>query len=253
MADRRSIEAARGAGRAFMEQTRYEHLSPSDQMRGLPPPPLEKPYTKGRRVVTLPSSFPSAGAVDLRTAIDRRESVRSYAPEPLALDEAAFLLWSTQGVKKAVRDFYTLRTVPSAGARHALETYLLANRVEGLAPGLYRYLALEHQLVEETTEIGIAGRIAEACGSQPQITASAVSFIWTAVAYRMTWRYGERGYRYLHLDAGHACQNLYLAAGAIGCGTCAIAAFHDGMLNELLGVDGEEEFALYVATVGKVP
>lgn len=252
MADHRSIEAIRGTGRVFMEQTRYEHLSPSDQMRGLPPPPLEKAYTKGRQAVPLPSSFPSAGAVDLRTAIDRRESVRAYGPEPLTLDEIAFLLWSTQGVKKAVRDFYTFRTVPSAGARHALETYLLVNRVEGLAPGLYRYLALEHHLAEETTEIGIAGRIAEACIRQPQITASAVSFIWTAVAYRMTWRYGERGYRYLHLDAGHACQNLYLAAGAIGCGTCAIAAFHDDMLNELLGVDGEEEFALYVATVGKV-
>jgi SagB-type dehydrogenase family enzyme len=253
MAYRRSIQATRGAGHAFMEQTRYEHLSASDQMLGRPPPPLEKPYTQGKRIVPLPSSFPSADDLDLRTAIDRRESVRSYAPEPLTLEEVAFLLWSTQGVKKVFPGFYTLRTVPSAGARHALETYLLANRVEGLAPGLYRYLALEHRLAEETTEPGIADRAMEACVNQPHVAASAVSFIWTAVAYRMTWRYGERGYRYLHLDAGHACQNLYLAAEVVGCGTCAIAAFHDDALNALLGIDGEEEFAVYVATVGKLP
>ncbi len=253
MAYRRSIGTTRGAGRAFMEQTRYERLAPSDQMLGRPPPPLEKPYLKGGRVIPLPSSYPSAGDINLRTAIDRRESVRSYASGPLTLEEIAFLLWSTQGVKKAFRGYYTLRTVPSAGARHALETYVLVNRVEGLTGGLYRYLALEHQLCEETTEIGIADRVAEACVGQPQITASAVSFIWTAVAYRMTWRYGERGYRYLHLDAGHACQNLYLAGQAVGCGTCAIAAFHDDALNALLGIDGEEEFAVYVATVGKLP
>lgn len=235
-----------------MDQTRYEYLSPSDQTRGHPPPPLEKPYGRERETIALPpvESLP-APAITLRDAVARRESVRSYAEQPMTLEELAFLLWATQGVRRVVRGYYTLRMVPSAGARHAFETYLLINRVEGVRSGLYRYLALEHRLVEETAEAGVAERVAEACFNQPQITASAVTFIWTAVPYRMIWRYGERGYRYLHLDAGHVCQNLYLAGEAVGCGTCAIAAFRDEMLNEILGIDGEEQFAIYCATVGK--
>ena len=80
---------------------------------------------------------------------------------------------------------------------------------------------------------------------------SGVVFLWTAVPYRMTWRYGERGYRDLHLDAGHVCQNLYLAAEAVGCGVCAIAAFDDDVMNDLLGIDGNDQFLIYLATAGK--
>ena len=83
------------------------------------------------------------------------------------------------------------------------------------------------------------------------VAASAVTFIWVAVVHRMAWRYGQRGYRYLHLDAGHACQNLYLAAESVGCGVCAIAAFDDEDVSRVLGLDGEDQFAIYVATVGK--
>lgn len=84
------------------------------------------------------------------------------------------------------------------------------------------------------------------------VTASAVTFIWTAVIRRMTWRYGTRGYRYIFLDAGHVCQNLYLAAQEIGCGVCAMAAFDDEAMNRILNLDGEEQFTLYLATLGKV-
>jgi SagB-type dehydrogenase family enzyme len=141
--------------------------------------------------------------------------------------------------------------VPSAGARHAFETYLLVNNVEGLAPGLYRFLALSHQLAQVEVETGLADRITRACLDQSHVKRSAVTFFWSAVPYRMAWRYGERGYRYLHLDAGHVCQNLYLAAEVIGAGVCAIAAFDDEALNRLLGFDGEEQFVIYLATVGK--
>ena len=79
----------------------------------------------------------------------------------------------------------------------------------------------------------------------------AATFIFTAVSYRTYWRYGERGYRYMHLDAGHVSQNLYLAAEAIGGGACAIGAFYDEELNGVLGLDGEEQFAIYVTTTGK--
>jgi SagB-type dehydrogenase family enzyme len=128
---------------------------------------------------------------------------------------------------------------------------LLINRVEGLAPGLYRFLAIEHKLLEVDLKPGLADRMVDACLQQRFVKSSAATFIWSAVVYRMAWRYTERGYRYLHLDAGHVCQNLYLAAAAIGCGACAIAAFDDEAVNQLLGLDGEEQLAIYLATVGK--
>jgi len=145
----------------------------------------------------------------------------------------------------------TLRTVPSAGARHALEAYLLVNRVHGLEPGLYRYLAIGHKLVPVVLGSNLARDVAEAAADQVFVAQSAATFIWCADIKRMAWRYGERGYRYVHLDAGHACQNLYLAAAAVGCGVCAVAAFDDDRLNALLGLDGENQFAVYLAALGK--
>jgi SagB-type dehydrogenase family enzyme len=117
---------------------------------------------------------------------------------------------------------------------------------------MYRYLPIEHKLLEVDLQPGIAEMVTQACWNQRMVLASAATFVWVAVPYRMTWRYGQRGYRYLHLDAGHACQNLYLAAQSVGCGACAIAAFSDEDMSLTLGIDGEELFAIYVATVGKV-
>jgi SagB-type dehydrogenase family enzyme len=141
--------------------------------------------------------------------------------------------------------------VPSAGARHAFETYLLVKRVEGLEPGLYRYLAIEHTLIELDLTAELTEQIMHACLEQKQVRNSAVTFMWIAVLERMAWRYSERGYRELHKDAGHVCQNLYLAAEAVDCGACAIGAFDEEQLNRLLKLDGEQLFAIYLASLGK--
>lgn len=239
-------------GREFMERTKFEHLEPSDQMKGVPHPPLvvSCPPTQ---VIELPDPAGIKTApVDLRFAIEERRSIRQYTRTPLTLDELSFLLWCTQGVRENVQGQFTFRNVPSAGARHALETFVLANHVEGLHPGLYLYCALDHRLAEVTLDPDIGNAISAACIHQQGVVRGAATFIWTAVAYRMTWRYGERGYRYLHLDAGHVCQNLYLAARAVDCGVCAIGAFHDDVLNALLGIDGTGQFVVYLATLGKV-
>jgi SagB-type dehydrogenase family enzyme len=215
---------------------------------------LQVPYEGPRTPIVLPTPDEiQVEAVDLREAIERRQSVRRYAEQPLTLAELSFLLWCTQGVKGVQGKHATFRTVPSAGARHALECYLLVNRVDGLRPGLFRYLALDHALVEIDSDPSIGESITQACWNQRFVHSSAVTFIWVAVAYRMTWRYGQRGYRYLHLDAGHACQNLYLAAEAVDSGACAIAAFSDEDMSRLLGLDGEESFVIYMATVGRKP
>ncbi len=241
-----------GIGKEFMERTRFQYLGRSDQSQGYPAPSLQSGGKGDRTISDLPDPAEIVvKGLDLRTAIEKRTSVRSYSRKPLSLDELSYLLWCTQGVKEVAGEIATFRTVPSAGARHALETYVLANNVEGLEKGLYHFLPIGHKLEKVNTGAHIAGRIMVACLQQSFVETSAVTFIWSAVPYRMKWRYGDRGYRYMHLDAGHVCQNLYLSAEAIGCGVCAIAAFQDEELNSALGIDGEEEFAIYVATVGK--
>ena len=236
----------------FMEKTKYRYLAQSDQTKGLQQPPLELEYDKTKTVIDLPKPQEiKVSSINLREAIENRRSVRRYSQRCLTMEELSYLLWCTQGVKEVAQGHATFRTVPSAGARHAFETYLLVNNVEGLQPGIYRFLAIEHKLVEIDTDPNVADKTVEACLGQRFVKTSAVTFIWTAVAYRMKWRYGERGYRYMHLDAGHVCQNLYLSAASIDCGVCAIAAFSDDDMNQLLNVDGEHQFVIYIATVGK--
>jgi len=239
-------------GTEFIEKTKFQNLDRSDQSNNLPQPPLEREYDVSRPLIDLPRAANiKITSLDLRQAIEGRRSIRNYSQEPLTIEELSYLLWVTQGVVQVTRGA-TFRNVPSAGARHALETYLLINNVRDVPNGIYRFLAIEHKLVEINTDPGIADRITQGCLGQDFVRKSAVTFIWAADAYRMKWRYGERGYRYLHLDAGHACQNLYLGAGPVDCGVCAIAAFSDDHMNELLGLDGMEQFVIYVATVGKI-
>lgn len=239
-------------GKEFMKRTSPKHLGPSDQSRGYPQPPLAFGYDDDDTVIDLPAPGElHVEAVNLRELMEKRRSLRDYADAPLTPAELSYLLWCTQGVQEITNRPTTLRPVPSAGARHAFETYLLANKIDTVPPGLYRFAAIEHKLVEERAAPGIADKVAHACLQQEHVKSSAVTFIWTTALYRMTYRYGERGYRYLHLDAGHVCQNLYLAAESINCGACAVGAFDDEEINALLGFDDDKQFVVYVATVGK--
>ena len=238
-------------GKDFMEKTKFQYAERSDQSLGYPQPPLQKGNESGE-VIDLPKPDNlNLEKIDLRKAIENRVSVRNYSQDPLALEELSYLLWCTQGVKEVIGSAATIRNVPSAGARHALETYILVNNVEGLEEGLYLFLPIEHKLSKIISDNSVAEDVSQACLDRKFIKKSAVTFIWTAVTYRMKWRYGERGYRYMHLDAGHVCQNLYLSAESLNCGVCAIAAFFDDKLNAILDIDGEEEMAIYLATVGK--
>lgn len=240
-----------GTGHDFMRKTYYANLVESDQSKGLPQPPLYQPAPEGAELIPLPEpATVDLAPLDFFKLIEERKSLRRYAEEALSLAELSFLLWATQGIVQ-VMEHRTRRTVPSAGARHAFETVLLINNVEGLEPGLYKYVIGDHALVALEASADIAQQVQLACLDQKQVSLSAVTFLWLADVYRMKWRYVERGYRYLHLDAGHVCQNLYLAAEAVNSGVCAIAAFVDEQINPLLGLDGENEFVIYVATVGK--
>lgn len=241
-----------GIGKEFIKKTRYHFLGPSEQDRGVPQPPLEEEPPPDAPLLPLPPPASlNIPKKDLQEAIEQRRSLRRYTSAPLSAEELSFLLWCTQGVRRLVPGSATFRTVPSAGARHAIDTYLLVNNVQGVPEGLYRFSGIRHALVEVRREAGLSDQLTAACLGQPFVKTSAVTFAWAAVVERMRWRYGERGYRYLLLDAGHICQNLYLAAEAVQCGVCAIAAFADEAVDRLLGFDGEQEFTLYLATVGR--
>jgi len=239
-----------GIGREFMEKTRGSRLGPSPQQRGLPQPPLSVGLRQGRRMALPDPGSLEIGRIDLREAIDRRRSLRDYEDRPLSLDGLSLLLWCTQGVREVIPGRATFRTVPSAGARHPFETVVFARSVEGLDAAFYQYAAVDHALIEWPLASSGAERLAAACYGQAMIEESGATFLWVADAVRTTWRYGERGYRYIHLDAGHICQNLYLAAESIGAGACAIAAFDDDAINELLGLEDPDRFVAYLATVG---
>lgn len=237
----------------FIQQTSMPYQAPSPEERGEPQPPLVLPAAEPTsEAIPLPPVLEqSTPPLDLRQALDNRRTLRKYQDTPLSLGELSLLLWYTQGVKAVTTRPVTLRTVPSAGSRHAFETILLINRVSALAPGLYQYVPLSHQLLPLSTEPNLADLITQACNKQVQVAKSAVTFFWEAVVERMTWRYQARGYRYLFLDAGHVCQNLYLAAQMVQCGICPIGAFNDDELNELCHLDGHTRLIIYGATVGK--
>lgn len=242
--------------RSFLKDTIRKEIdfSKTDQNRGVAPPPIEKPFSAEAVRIDLlkEDSWRNIAAVNLSEAIRNRKSRRVFLNRPLRLDELSFLLWATQGIRQQIDQGHAYRTVPSAGCRHALETYLCILRVEGLDPGIYRYLPQEHQLLFEFSEEGLAEKLVLAAYRQPYPGKAGVTFIWTAVPYRMEWRYDLAAHKVIALDAGHVGQNLYLACEAVGCGTCAIAAYDQEAMDRLLRIDGREEFVIYLAPVGKV-
>jgi len=144
------------------------------------------------------------------------------------------------------------RTVPSGGARHPFETYLVISRVKGVAPGLYRYLPVEHQLLVIKEESGLAQQVMNFCYGQGFIGSSAVTFAWTAIPYRSEWKYGSIAEKLVAIDVGHVCQNLYLAVESIHSGMCASMGYNQARMDALLGVDGKNEFVIYLAAAGKL-
>ena len=229
-------------------------FSQTDQNRGIASPPIEKLYPKEAKLISLPKKeqFKGIGKIDIESAIENRETHRSYSDEQISLTELSFLLWATQGIKQVLDAGHALRNVPSAGCRHALETYLCVLNIQGLDQGIYRYLPLEHKLLFEFTEENLSRKIVQTVLAQPYPGEASVTFIWTTIPYRMEWRYGLAAHKVIAIEAGHVCQNLYLACEAIGAGTCAIAAYDQERIDQLLRLDGQNEFTVYLASVGKI-
>ena len=244
------------ANRLFLKDLVRQQVdfSQTPQSRHLPPPPPQKPCPAETVRIQLPDgreALDRFATQPLAKAIIHRESVRRYSDASFTLEELSLLLWATQGVRKTMGPAVALRAVPSAGARHALETYVVVNRVDGLPVGLYRYLPFDGQLAQLLTGRNIGLEAARACLGQGFVAASAATFFWTAIPARMEWRYDLAAHKVIALDAGHVGQNLYLACQGIGAGACCIAAYDQQACDQLLGIDGEEEFTLYIGATGK--
>ena len=242
--------------RFFLKDTIRKRIdfAQTAQNRGLRAPRLQKTCPPNISRIDLPPGAKTLAALaklPVGEAIGRRESIRQYRDKSLTLEEMSALLWATQGVRETVSLDTALRTVPSAGARHSFETYLAASRVEGLSAGLYRYLPFDHQLAQLRPDPQIGRKAALACFGQAFIAAAAVTFFWTTIPARMEWRYDLAAHKVIAIDAGHVCQNLYLACEAIGAGCCAIAAYDQSACDDLLDIDGDDEFTIYLAPVGK--
>ena len=245
--------------RTFMKGIRredpYFDSFQSDQDQKLPQPPLVKaPMAEKEYRIDLPRNFDSLAMKDtLPQLLARRRSSRVYSGEAMTLQQLSFLLYATQGITGIRgRQYVALRPVPSGGARHPFETYLLVQQVTGLTPGAYHYLPMTHQLEYLGTPDDMDQSIRSALLEQAWAAQANVLFFWSVVAYRAEWRYGIYAHRTALIDVGHVGQNLYLSAGALGLGACAIAAFQDEICSSLFGLDGTEEFIVYTAVVGTV-
>ena len=225
----------------------------SDQHKRLPQPPLVKAAVSDVRI-KLPMEFDALPLNnDILSVIASRESHRVFTGRPLTLRELSFLLWATQGIKEIRGNNYaTLRTVPSGGARHGFETYILALDVEGLEPGAYHYLPMENELEYLGKVENMKTDLNKCLWEQNWACKASAVFFWSLVHYRCEWRYGIFAHRVALIDAGHVGQNLYLACEALGLGCCGVAAFDWEKCGTMFGLDPEQENVVYAAPVGAV-
>lgn len=234
-------------GDRFQEETKYSSTRLSGGARPEKSPPPFKEYPGVKTVSLSEKSLPSGS---LWQAFSRRRSRRAFTAEPISKSALAYLVWAGQGAT-ATAGGLVLRTAPSAGALYPVETYLVINRVTGIEAGLYHY-AVRRAELEQIKRGALGQDLAAAALGQGMCSRAAVVFCFTAVVDRCKWKYAQRAYRYIYLDAGHIGENIYLAAEDLGLGCCAMGAFFDDDVNRLLGVDGKAETAIYLLAVGPV-
>lgn len=249
------IDKNRDFMKGYRASDPYQEDFVSDQQQCLPQPPLVKDAMRpADSHIPLPLDFSGLDCKnDLYALFRDRKSQRVYTEQPVSLAQLSFLLWATQGIKELRGKAYaTLRTVPSGGARHPFETYLAVRLVDGLRPGIYHYLPMEHALEFLGLPENFDEQIADSLSGQKWAAKANVVFYWSMVAYRAEWRYGIYAHRVALIDAGHLGQNLYLAAEGVGLGCCGIAAFEHELCCRMLEIDGIEEFPVYTMPVGTV-
>lgn len=208
------------------------------------PMPIPAPPSEKNTAIKLPEPRYDSD-VSIEQSLLQRRSIRSFAGEPLTLGEVSQLLWAAQGIT----DSRGHRTAPSAGALYPLEVFLMAGDVENLVPGIYKYRIEEHELVL-LIDGDKRSELADAALGQSSVEQGALAIVFAAVYERTTVKYGERGFRYVHIEVGHAAQNLCLQATAMGLGVVTVGAFDDEPVAEILKLPNDEK-PLYIIPVGR--
>ena len=259
MLDRQLQEELIARGREFTKGERagdpYISDFVSDQDQKMPQPPLVKmAVTPADKHIVLTKDFSALDCKnDLLSLIRDRKSSRIYTQEKMKLDQLAFLLWATQGVKGVRgKSYATLRTVPCGGARHQFETYLIVRNVDGLQPGAYHYLPMEHALEFLRPVENPEGFITESLCGQSWAAKANVVFYWSMVPYRAEWRYGIYAHRVALIDLGHIGQALYTACTGLSLGCCGIGSFSHEISGKMFGLDLENEYIVYTTPVGTI-
>lgn len=234
-------------GDRFQKETKYTlDRLPTGGLDWSTKPELYKAYPDSKKV-ELPSADPRE-IMTLDEAMRKRKSIRQFSKKPLTIHDISYLLWASTGIQRKERG-YEFRTAPSAGALYPIETYLVATNVESLEKGLYHYNIQDHAL-EQLKSGDFSREVTQAALGQRMCLECAAVFVWTAVFNRSKWKYKQRAYRYIYLDAGHLAQNLALASVSLGLGSCHVGALFDDELNRMLDVDGTTESAIYLTVVG---
>jgi SagB-type dehydrogenase family enzyme len=237
-----------GVGDDFLKSTKYERGNlPGHYLDFSTKPPTYKTYPSAKHVELPPPDVTDGPG--LWDTMRTRRSVRAYTQDPMSLEDFSQILWATQGLTARVGE-HGLRTSPSAGALYPIETYLCVNRVDSIEKGLYHYDVEGHTL-ELLKEGDYAKEVKAGALDQQVAERASVVFIWSAVFERSKWKYLQRAYRYVFLDAAHIAQNLALAAQGLGLGSCQIGALYDDDLNRLLELEPDEESVIYMSSVGK--
>lgn len=228
----------------------------TDKIKGIPQPDKVKSYQSNSKIIELP--FVNRDILkkrDIYNCIKDRRSTRLYSESSISLAELSYLLWATQGITETNKNGMTFRTVPCSGATHSFETYLFIMNVVGLEKGIYRYLPLEHAIIFMFALEDIDKKLDTITLDQPFVPhfvkKSAVTFAWSTTPYRSEWKYDVSAHKKILIDVGHVCQNLYLAGESVDMGVCAIGIYDQKVIDDLLLLDGEEEFIIYLAAVGK--
>jgi len=236
-----------GIGDKFQQETKYEPSRiPRHKLLWDAKPALYKEYPEAQKI-ELPSFDPNQ-PMSLDQTLKQRKSIRDFRQQPISKEQLSYLLWASTGIQR-VEDGFEFRTAPSAGALYPIETYVVVNDVRDVEEGVYHYSIKAHQL-EQLKQGEFRQEITAAALGQGMCQRAAVVFVWSAVFERCKWKYGQRAYRYIYLDAGHIAENLALAAVSLNLGSCEVGALYDNQVNAILGIDGTEESVLCMAAVG---
>jgi len=224
----------------------------SDLEKNISPIPFQISAPDDAELIDLISSDDfTIGEESFLKLVNERKSRRQFTTESLSLEELSFLLWCTQGVKKVMKQSVR-RTVPSSGGKSPFEVYLVINRVEGLKPGLYRYISFSHKLYFVKTIENSEETMGSLAYNQKFVGKAAVVFCWVAIPYRTEWRYTITSHKLIAIDLGIVCQNLYMACEAAKLGMVAVGFYEQEKIDHLFELDSEYEFVVLLEPVSKI-